>query len=582
MQSFLRRSKVWAVLVFGLGPSGLCASPKPTDVVAEVDSFLITVADLQKKLSDGSHSRSGPSAHELKREAVNELVNEYLAKIRARSVPVENDSAFIRRADYQLSQVVSRELFNKVVVSVITIADSEIVDRYQKNPGKYWLAELVRASHILIAPVDDTLLLTGHQKESGWWADSDEKAGSIVDSLHQMILAGASFDSLARHWSQDMASGINGGDLGFFPRGQMVPAFDSVAFSLPAGAVSGPVKTIFGYHLVKVTFRQEKQRASLADSLKSVIKVELQEEKTVARSLAFIDSLHQAAGLVFSEKFFGMPDSVLRQEKNWVVASQFGDTIWTNVFASRRAAAQTMLKGASLTREQQLGLLKELINSPLVRRAAEQLGITKSLPYLAKKEQLYQGERLDRVLREATFEYNPSEEEIKAYYRQNQTEFLREESLSVHVQQMVFKTRKEVQRVLLELQAGADFSLLARKYFPGDSDIAQEAFDLGFISPPAMPKDFFAVAETLTIGAVSQPVRTPWGYHLVRVLARRPDLSLEVVRPKIVGAIRQSKQAEQKRIWEMSLREGHTIKIYDRILKRIDYRPIGTASSDRP
>jgi parvulin-like peptidyl-prolyl isomerase len=178
-------------------------------------------------------------------------------------------------------------------------------------------------------------------------------------------------------------------------------------------------------------------------------------------------------------------------------------------------------------------------------------------------------------------EYNPAPDEIEAYFQEHKTEFFRAESLSVHVQQMVFKTRKEAERVLGELRSGADFALLARKYFPGDSDIAQEAFDLGFIYSSEMPGDFFAVAETLTIGAASQPIRTRWGYHLIWVLARRPDLSLEVARPKIIAAIRKAKQEEHRKTWEEALQAGHTIKIHKRVLRGVYIPPADSPSTGR-
>ena len=74
--------------------------------------------------------------------------------------------------------------------------------------------------------------------------------------LKQQIEAGSDFAELAKKYSS-CPSGAQGGDLGEFGPGMMVPAFDKVVFSAPVGVVQGPVKTQFGYHLLEVTSRND-------------------------------------------------------------------------------------------------------------------------------------------------------------------------------------------------------------------------------------------------------------------------------------------------------------------------------------
>lgn len=86
----------------------------------------------------------------------------------------------------------------------------------------------VRASHILVG--------------------SEQEANNLLSQIN----SGTSFESLAQQHSQ-CPSGKKGGDLGFFGKGQMVPAFETTAFSMQPGQVSQPIKTQFGYHIIKVT-----------------------------------------------------------------------------------------------------------------------------------------------------------------------------------------------------------------------------------------------------------------------------------------------------------------------------------------
>ena len=105
------------------------------------------------------------------------------------------------------------------------------------------MADQVRASHIL-------LMYEGSASSS---ADrSKEEAAEQIGALRAQIEAGASFPDVARD-NSDCPSGAQGGDLGMFGRGQMVPEFETAAFSMEVGELSDVVETAFGYHLIQRT-----------------------------------------------------------------------------------------------------------------------------------------------------------------------------------------------------------------------------------------------------------------------------------------------------------------------------------------
>ncbi|OOG23163.1 peptidylprolyl isomerase [Thioalkalivibrio denitrificans] len=82
--------------------------------------------------------------------------------------------------------------------------------------------------------------------------DSEE----LCNELKARIQGGEDFAALAKEYSS-CPSGKQGGELGSFGRGQMVPEFDQVVFSAPVNEVQGPVRTQFGYHLLEVTARED-------------------------------------------------------------------------------------------------------------------------------------------------------------------------------------------------------------------------------------------------------------------------------------------------------------------------------------
>jgi peptidyl-prolyl cis-trans isomerase SurA len=83
-----------------------------------------------------------------------------------------------------------------------------------------------------------------------------QAARAQADSIRQLGVAGEDFEELARRFSQDPGSRANGGDLGWFRRGDMEPAFEEAAFNLIPGAVSEPVRTPYGFHIIKVDRRR--------------------------------------------------------------------------------------------------------------------------------------------------------------------------------------------------------------------------------------------------------------------------------------------------------------------------------------
>lgn len=179
------------------------------------------------------------------------------------------------RIDMEISKMMDAEVAN-----LPPIADDQARDFYQKNPDKFQQPEAVRASHILIP--------TGQADEAG-----KKKLRAQAEAILKQAKGGADFAQLAREHSKD-GSASQGGDLNFFTRGQMVPAFDKVAFELKPGDISGIVETQFGYHIIKVAER----RAAAAVPFEQVserIRQFLADQQKQSRSEAFVASLKKKA-----------------------------------------------------------------------------------------------------------------------------------------------------------------------------------------------------------------------------------------------------------------------------------------------
>lgn len=146
-------------------------------------------------------------------------------------------------------------LTKKVMEDYVDIKDDELKSYFEENKDSYNQAEQVEASHILV--------------------DDEKTAKEVIKKLND----GEDFAKLAKEYSTDTGTKDKGGYLGYFGRGEMVEAFENAAFSMKVGSISSePVKTDFGYHIIKVTDKKEVKEAKFED-VKDKVYQDLLEQK---------------------------------------------------------------------------------------------------------------------------------------------------------------------------------------------------------------------------------------------------------------------------------------------------------------
>ncbi len=163
------------------------------------------------------------------------------------------------------------------IQSLLKKEEEKVKEYFTKNQEKYSQKEQVRAKHILLKTTDP-------EKE----AEVLKKAQSLV-----VRAKGESFEALAKEFSEDPGSKENGGDLGFFERGRMVKEFEDAAFSLPVGEVSEPIKSQFGYHIIRVEEKKEAKSPEFANVKESVAEDLLKERKASQAKAELAEILDQ-------------------------------------------------------------------------------------------------------------------------------------------------------------------------------------------------------------------------------------------------------------------------------------------------
>jgi peptidyl-prolyl cis-trans isomerase C len=164
----------------------------------------------------------------------------------------------------------------------VLATDQEAQAFYDSHPAVFDTGERVRASHILV------------RIPQGASGPGKEELRKKAEALLQRVRAKEDFATLAKQSSEDPGSARNGGDLGAFGRGQMVPPFEQAAFALKPGEISGLVETPYGFHIIKVTERIPARKLSFAE-VKERLKLEMAQQKRQRAQQTYLNSLRAKA-----------------------------------------------------------------------------------------------------------------------------------------------------------------------------------------------------------------------------------------------------------------------------------------------
>ncbi len=162
------------------------------------------------------------------------FVNTKLIELDAASSGVENSKDFQAKLEQTKKQLMQQEVIDTYLKSAVT--DKMLDDGYTKLAASLKDKDEIKVSHILV--------------------DTEEKAKAAKKKLNK----GAKFADVVKEFSTDQQSKASGGTLGYFTQGQMVPEFETKAFAMKVGEISDPVKTPFGWHIIKL---EDKRKAKV-------------------------------------------------------------------------------------------------------------------------------------------------------------------------------------------------------------------------------------------------------------------------------------------------------------------------------
>jgi len=182
-------------------------------------------------------------------------------------------------------------LIDKMTNGLPKATEADAKEFYDSNPDRFMTPERIKASHVLIkvAPEDNDLVKAEKRKK--------------IEDIHRRLAGGEDFAKVASE-NSECPSSASGGDLGFFSRGQMVKQFEDAAFALKTGQLSGIVETRFGFHVIKVTEKEDAKTTSFED-VKTDIVGFIDNQKKQQEVERYVNALRDLAKIEYADSSAG-------------------------------------------------------------------------------------------------------------------------------------------------------------------------------------------------------------------------------------------------------------------------------------
>lgn len=559
-----KATAVVLVGIFALALFSSCGTREEGKVVARVGDREITTDDLDREWKQASRIKiKGIPELQRKKELVDKLVGDQVVIMEAYKEGLDNeveaDSGFIG----QKERIILNTLYQREVVEKSKATESEMRKEYQR------MKEEVHASHILV--------------------ETEEEA----DEIHAALKGGADFAELAREKSIDPTVEDNAGDLGFFTWGKMVQEFQEAAFALKEGEISRPVKTNYGWHVIRLIERREKEQPPYEES-KEVIKSKLQQENRERRVREYFAELRKKAGFKINQQAYDLlmskkeevppdtlglkrPGDVLDLDKFTAEEMSMPLCIYNDGVITIESFARQFnempqpyrprLQDREKVEETAFGTL---VQGLLLDVAAKQ-NIEESKDFKKQWDAVKETEMAKRMTGEVILKgVGISDEELESYYKRHIDRFTVQPQ--VNVREILVQTEEEAKDLLNRLKGGADFAKLAtdntiRTYAKGSGGL------LGSFARSRYP-EIFDASQNMKKGSLGGPIKITdrqfgEAYSVIKLEEKTEGKvqTLEEVKDRVTSMARREKDQNIFQNWVQNAKARYKIEIFEEVIQ---------------
>lgn len=544
--------------------------------VAKVGREAITAEEFKNEMMTRYRTEEFASQRTLqeRKDLLKPMIDRELKLQDAYRLGLDKDSTVVKAAEDTRKQAAIQELY-KVEIMDKVIPPSAVKDIYDK------MGEEIRARHILIkTPMD---------------ADSvkEQEAVEKVNSIYQLLMNGADFDSLARQVSEDPTSAQNGGDLGYFGWGKMVDEFQNAAFALKVGEISQPVKSSYGYHIIKLedrrpsttrkSFEEEKDgilmqlRQKYRDELNKAAEDylnALKEEHLLKYNYANIQKILDKVSdpsVPRNQSFFS---DFSEEEKQWEAATMKGDTIRVSDLDAE--IAKTGVPPRWRDQKAIISMIERMVIPDFLAERAKQKGLYNAKSVKDAYRTTQEGHLVMVVEnKQIVDKIDLSDEKLLDYYQNHLDEFKTDSTVEVQEIYITMDKNKGkdeafAKRIANRAKKGENFTKLVEKYTDRKSAEKRE----GKIGP-ITSRQYGELGKTafgLKIGEISDPIRMgPNAFSVIKLLDKTSprQKTFEECKSEVERKLRGEAADSLRAAWSKDMERRYPVKIYENALMAV-------------
>jgi len=537
--------------------------------IVQIDSAMsINASDLYLKLAISDLVPNGGILDSTTYfDTLQQIVFDSLISLEAKDVDLKEDITLYQTYDFRFREYYVNQMA-KILFSDSIVIDSSQVDSFIKaHSDAYTYEEQIHARHIVISP-------TGYRlgEDSAIYKDyTDEQLEELsimkINELKEKYDSGVDFGLLAFENSMHRESGKMDGELGFFTRDKYRKKFTDVAFSLDSGEVSEPFQTVDGWHIVQAFEHVDSGLAEITPELYASAEANCKDHFSNRLASRFLDSLYSVSNLIFNDSALKLGIANI-PETTWALSINDIDTLTFHRIGDylhqyRTGKQLTELTDSDIKRSFAYRAVKFLM-----MQAGNDMGLDKAPEIVKEREALYHKYATNMVKKsKLVISYTTPDSLIEDYYNKHIYDYVFLKP--VYVQHIISEDSVFAEFLRDQALSGIDFLELAGKYYPGAEEIRVAAADLGWIGPDEMPEAFFAKAKVTAIDQISTPVKTEFGYHIIKVLDKRYSRDLEQVKSAIIHLLNKKYEDDFARQWKEDLFARHDLQYNLKPIKKI-------------
>ncbi|MFH2049825.1 MAG: peptidylprolyl isomerase [bacterium] len=541
-------------------------------IVTADNGYTLTMPQIFELLQKSSLVTNGGtlSPTEVK-DFIDSIVVDSMAGFRADEIDISTDYQRYRLMKRRFNESLFRMYLKEVIYDKVELDSVEIEKYYYDHPELYSKPEQVLLHHILITSTglknsEDSLYYRSLTPDK-----LEEETSAYAAKIWNILEDGEAFADVAARYSHDNFAETKSGFIGWTEKGLYKHPFDSIAFSMQPGAYSKPYKDADNWHIIYIEDKKEEgflpfDSLAYQDAYQRLFSI-----KADSLAVPLIDSLDNEINLEYNEPL--LDSSVYMVDlPEWVAVLNGVDTIENADLRGLEESFRNKYNVKETTRDMKKEMINRVAKNLIILQAAHSLMIDTLPQVIDYKNELAHNTGKSMVMSQGRGNsWNPTDEIIEKYFNDHINDYKIDKPLVV--QQIITDDSSFAEFLRDQALAGVDFLELAQEYYPGEESIRKELANLGAIGPEDVDPYFYNAAMITPVNSVSRPIKTKYGYQIIKVLEKYDKPSVDKARTEIVKILTENHVREVFKNFRDDLYRSYNVKFPGRI-KPVHLRPL--------